>query len=148
MTTLTRHHSAPVDFGDWMKRLFDDRLVPDRFFAPITDKDTLSVEEFVDGGALVVRAEMPGIDPEKDVEISIHDGLLHIRAERRESSEHEDKSGFRSEFHYGMFERILPLPAGAGDDDVKATYKDGILEIRLPQPKQAQAAKVPVTRLP
>jgi HSP20 family protein len=145
MTTIMRRHPATLDFSDWMNRLFDDRLLPDRFF---TDKDALRVEEFVDDGALVVRAEMAGIDPDKDVEISIHDGLLHIRAERRASSEHKDKTGFRSEFQYGMFERTLPLPAGITGDDVKATYKDGILEVRMPQPKEGQPATVPVTRLP
>jgi HSP20 family protein len=148
MTTIMRRHPASVDFSDWMSRLFDDRLLPERFFLPGTDKDALRVEEFVDDGTLVVRAEMAGIDPDKDVEISVHDGLLHIRAERRASSEHKDTSGFRSEFQYGMFERTLPLPAGVGGDDVKATYKDGILEVRMPQPKEGQAATVPVTRLP
>jgi HSP20 family protein len=63
----------------------------------------IRVEEYIDGGSMVVKAEMLGLDPEKDVEISIADGLLHIAAERREESEHQGKDGFRSEFRYGSF---------------------------------------------
>ena len=150
MTTIMRRHPSTIDLGDWMGRLFDDRFGPERLFmgTPFTDKDALRVEEFVDQDALVVRAEMPGIDPDKDVEISIHDGMLHLRAERRDSSEHKDKGGYRSEFHYGLFERTLPLPAGVTDADVTATYKDGILEVRMPKAKETSAATVPVTRLP
>ena len=150
MTTIATRRPTTIDFGDWISRLFDDRFLPDRFLlgTPFTDKDALRVEEFVEDDALVVRAEMPGIDPDKDVKISIHDGMLHLRAERRDSSESKDKGEYRSEFHYGMFERTLPLPAGVSDVDVKATYKDGILEVWLPKAKETPAATVPVTRLP
>lgn len=145
MTTIMKRHPSGIDLGDWMSRLFDDRL----FAMPsFTDKGALRVEEFIDDSALVVRAEIPGIDPEKDVEISIHDGLLYLKAERRDSSEHKDKDGFRSEFHYGLLERVLALPTGVTADAVTATYKDGVLEVRMPKAKEVVAATVPVTRLP
>ena len=145
MTALMRRH-APLDLSDWMSRFFDDHLLTERF--GILDKDLLRVEELADGDTLVVRAELPGIDPDKDVEISMHDGMLHIRAERRESSESKDKAEYRSEFRYGMFERTLPLPTGVTESEVKATYKDGILEVRLPRSTEARSATVPVVRLP
>ncbi|MGB8649710.1 MAG: Hsp20/alpha crystallin family protein [Mycobacteriales bacterium] len=148
MATLVRRQPAGIDFADWMSRLFDDRMLADRLGWPLGEKDLMRVEEFAEDGMLVVRAEMPGIDPEKDVEISMHDGMLHIRAERREVSEQKDKAGYRSEFRYGMFERTLPLPAGVSDTDVTATYKDGILEVRMPKAKEGQTATVPVVRLP
>lgn len=144
MTTLVRRH--PLELGDWMSRFFDDRLLPERF--GLLDKDLLRVEEVTEGETLVVRAELPGIDPDKDVEISLHDGMLHIRAERRESTETRDKSEYRSEFRYGMFERTLPLPTGVRETEVSATYKDGILEVRLPRSTDAHSATVPVVRLP
>src|SRR5579864_1168575 len=99
-----------------------------------TDWDTgyLRVEEFQDGDDLVVRAEMPGIDPDKDVEVSVSDGALHISAHREEKSETKSKDGYRSEFRYGSFARTLQLPAGMDEDTVKATYTDGVLEIRVP----------------
>jgi HSP20 family protein len=145
MTALMRRQPSGVDFTDWVGRLFDDRLFPDRHLWASAFSD-LRVEEFTDDQTLVVRAEMPGIDPDKDVEISLHDGILHIKAERREKTEHTGKDEYRSEFRYGMFERTLPLPAGVSESDVQASYKDGILEIRLPKAKDAKATTIPVTR--
>ena len=107
----------------------------------------LRVEEFVDGDDVVVRAEMPGIDPEKDVEITVSDHTLHLRAERRQESKSDEKDGFQSEFYYGSFVRTVRLPVGATEKDVKATYKDGILEVRIPvDRKKAESNKIPVQR--
>ena len=150
MIAIMRREPSHIDLRDWMTRMFDERFFPERFGlgTMFGDKDLLRVEEYVEEGSLVVRAEMPGIDPDKDVEISMHDGMLHIRAERRDVSEHKDKKEYRSEFHYGMFERTLPLPTGVAEGDVTATYKDGVLEVRMPKAKEALTATVPVTRLP
>jgi HSP20 family protein len=145
MTTLMRRR-VPLDITDWVNRIFDDRLLHDRF--GMLDREVLRVEEINEDGALVVRVEIPGIDPDKDVQISLQDGLLHIRAERRESSKMEEKEEYRTEFHYGLFERTLPLPPGVSDADVKATYKDGILEVRLPRTTEAASTTIPVVRLP
>lgn len=107
----------------------------------------MRVEQHEEGGALVVRVEMPGMDPDRDVEITVSDHRLRIRAERREESKKEDASGYRSEFRYGSFVRTIPLPAEATEDDVKASYRDGILEVRVPVDREkAQARKVPITR--
>jgi HSP20 family protein len=94
----------------------------------------MRMEEFVEGETLVVRAELPGIDPEKDVEITVDNGVLTIAAERREQKieGEEGTSGYRSEFRYGSYRRSMTLPTGATEDDVKATYTDGILEVRVP----------------
>jgi len=70
---------------------------------------------------------VPGIDPDKDVKITIDNGFLTIRAERLE----EKKEGGRSEFRYGSFIRSATLPTGADPDDVTATYGDSILEVRV-----------------
>jgi len=90
---------------------------------------------------------MTGIDPDKDVEIQVSDHTMHLRAERRQESEVEEKGGYRSEFHYGSFTRSVPLPVGATEQDVKASYKDGILEVRIPvDRKAAEAEKIPIQR--
>jgi HSP20 family protein len=119
-----------------------------RFWESDWDKPWLRVEEFVEGDVLVVRAELPGIDPEKDVDLSVVDGVLHISAEREEKSEQKEKDSYRSEFRYGSFSRNIPLPAGYSETDVKATYRDGVLEIRVPATEQPKAAavKIPVAR--
>lgn len=108
---------------------------------------SIRLEEFDEESTHVVRAEMPGIDPDKDVEISIDHGLLTVRAERRHEEKSEKKGRFHSEFSYGAFSRTVRLPAGATEDDVQATYRDGILEIRFPTAGgQATARTIPVTR--
>jgi len=118
-----------------------------RFFEPDFTGSWLRVEEFVDKDALVVKAEIPGVDPDKDVELTITEGVLHIRAERHEKSEEKTKEGFRSEFRYGSFERSLPLPLGTKDEDVKASYGDGILEIRVPMGEaKVSSTKVPISK--
>lgn len=108
-----------------------------RFLEGDLTMPTLRVEQFLDGNTLVVRAEVPGIDPEKDVDVSVADGVLHIKAEREEKSEQKTKSGYRSEFRYGSFSRNVSLPPGAREEDVTASYKDGVLEVRAPAPEQA-----------
>lgn len=101
---------------------------------PVRDTMALRVEEFVDGDTMVVRAEIPGVDPDKDVDVSVADGLLTLTAERREEKTEgeEGRPGYRSEFHYGSYSRTMTLPENVGADDIKATYKDGILELRMP----------------
>ena len=128
---------AAVDVPEPVRRFFEG------------DWDSwLRVEEYQDGDSLVVKAEVPGIDPEKDVDVSVLDNRLHIAVHREEKSEHKSKSGYRSEFRYGNFSRTVTLPSGVSQDDIHASYKDGVLEIRVPQPaEESQAArKIAVTR--
>ena len=91
---------------------------------------------------------IPGIDPERDVELTIDDGVLRISARREERLEHKDKDGFRSEFRYGTFVRSVVLPRGVDEDDIKASYKDGILEIRISggSAEHREARKIAVTK--
>lgn len=109
------------------------------------DSSWMRVEEFVEDDAMVVRAELPGLDPDKDVELSVSDGMLHIHAHREETSEHKEKDSYRSEFRYGSFTRTLALPPGTKEEDISASYKDGVLEVRAPMAKET---KPPVTRIP
>ena len=105
-------------------------------------EEVISVDEYRDGRTQVIRAELPGIDPDRDVEITVSEGMLRINAERRVEKDTEDKGYTRHELRYGRFTRTLPLPEGATDADISAAYKDGILEIRVPVPEQ-QAPKEP-----
>ena len=107
------------------------------------DRATIKVEEFTRDGRFVVRAELPGIDPEKDVDVSVTDGMLTIRAERKE--EHTEER--RSEFVYGRFVRTLTLPSGVDESAITAEYKDGILEVSVPMPEPVTApTRIAVTR--
>lgn len=122
----------------------------DRMLETPDGNSPIRVEEFVDGKTLVVRAEMPGVDPDKDVEITLADGYLNIRAQREEKEEHQDKGSYRSEFRYGSFSRSVALPEGVKEEDIKASYKDGVLEVRTPLPDSAAVSeapkKLPITR--
>jgi HSP20 family protein len=125
--------------------------LPERWGWPFEsgdDQQWLRVEEFHDDGDLVVRAELPGIDPDKDVEITTEGGVARIHAQREEKSETKDKQGYRSEFRYGEFSREITLPEGTKPEDVTASYTDGILEVRVPCPaeQKSTAAKVPISR--
>ena len=108
----------------------------------------LQIEEELTDDTMVIRAELPGIDPDKDVEITVADGVLNLRAERRYEKTEEEKGRTRSEFRYGSFTRAVGVPRELSVDDVKASYKDGILEVRFPckVPTEAEARKVPITR--
>jgi HSP20 family protein len=89
--------------------------------------EAIRVEDFVDENHYVVRAELAGIDPEKDVEVTVGGDYLTIRAERHDKTE----GGHRSEFRYGSFARSLLLPPDIDEEDVKATYRDGILTVSV-----------------
>ena len=118
-----------------------------RFFEGDWDSAALRVEEYKDGSTLVVKAEVPGINPDTDVDISVANGVLHIQAERQETTEHKDKNGYRSEFRYGSFARDIPLPSGSSDADVTAIYRDGVLEVRVPiDEKHETRSKIPISR--
>jgi len=117
-------------------------------WAELFDEDTfIRVEEVVEDGALVIRAELPGVDPDKDVELVVENGILSLHAERQEQTEDKRRHRRRSEFRYGSFSRSIALPAGATEEDVKATYENGILEVRVPvNGEKARARKVAITK--
>ncbi|MFI1411956.1 Hsp20/alpha crystallin family protein [Streptomyces sp. NPDC020707] len=91
----------------------------------------IRIEERLTDGTYVLCAELPGIDPAKDVEISVTENVLTLRAER--GDETTDKH--HTDFRYGTFARAVRLPAGARGDDATATYKDGVLTVTVPVPE-------------
>ncbi|KOU37814.1 molecular chaperone Hsp20 [Streptomyces sp. WM6378] len=88
----------------------------------------IRIEESVAEGAYTLRAELPGIAPDHEVELTVTEGVLAIRAERK--TETADKH--HTEFRYGTFARSVRLPAGAQGDETTAEYKDGVLTITVP----------------
>lgn len=107
-----------------------------RRFAP-------AIDVFRKNGELITRLELPGIDPAKDVTVTVEDGDLVIRGERKKSEEVKEKDYYRMETTYGAFERRTSLPEGVEESDVKAEYHDGLLEVHVPAPKETiEAPKV------
>jgi len=103
---------------------------------PVVDTRVMRLEDEMKDGRYVVRAEMPGVDPAKDIDITVRDGQLIIKAERTEKKDFDG----RSEFCYGSFVRTVSLPAGADEDSVEAAYDNGILTVSTPvsDPKPAE----------
>lgn len=93
------------------------------------------LETFRRGDQLVVRADLPGLRKE-DVEVEVDNGILTISGERTEQQEEQRDDYYRSERSYGRFHRALPLPEGITGEACEATFKDGVLEVTLPMPKQ------------
>jgi HSP20 family protein len=120
-------------FSDWQSLL-----------SPMTEQvQAMRIEDYVDDDAYVVRAELPGIDPDRDVEITLSDDVLRIHAERRQ----EHREGQRSEFRYGSFTRSLALPHGIEAGDIQADYDQGVLTVRMPLPQdKPEAQRIAVKR--
>lgn len=134
--------------SDIMRHVPFDVPEPFRRFLHGETGAMLRVEEFQDGPTMVVRAELPGIDPDRDVDITVSGTTLTIEARREERSEYRGKHNYRSEFQYGAFTRSIQLPQGTREADIQASYTDGILEVRIPTPDQdtSPGRKVPVSR--
>jgi HSP20 family protein len=108
--------------------------------------EPVRLDEYRDGDVLVVRADLPGVDPERDVDVTIADGRLTISGERR--LEGPDREYARRELRYGRFNRSLSLPDDARQDGTAATYRDGVLELRIPlaAPTRSEPTRITVTR--
>ena len=136
-----------------LDRMFDEwfRALPMRQFgmgAEVPGEELIRVDEYRDGDTQVIKADLPGIDPEKDVELTVTDGMLRINAQRRVEEKTEDQGYTRHELRYGSFTRTLPMPEGHNEKDITATYKDGMLEIRVPVSEQhaPEPTKIAVTK--
>lgn len=128
---------------DEVNRLFDTFLTrePTRarngsLFAPPVD-----VEETAEG--YVFRADLPGIDP-KAVKVSIAGDVLTLSGERKRDNENKQGSLHRTERVYGAFERSFTLGVPVKTDQVKAAYRDGVLEVRVPKAEDARVREIEV----
>lgn len=105
-------------------------------WAPVVD-----IEE--DNDTILVKAEIPGMKKE-DIKVSVQSNILTITGERKHESETKNKTFHRVERSYGKFSRMITLPTDVDSDKVKATYKDGILNITLPKPEAVKPKHIDV----
>jgi len=128
-------HLLP-DLRDWLDAPWAPLL-------PFGPANMFRVEDYLKDNNYVVRAELPGMDPEQDIEITVEDGTLTIHAERRE--EHQETH--RSEFRYGSFTRSVMLPDRADTEHITARYDKGILEVSVPVPEaKAEGRRIDITK--
>jgi HSP20 family protein len=99
----------------------------------------IPVEQYPDGSSYLVRLELPGIDPATDLAVCVEAGTLVVQAQRTDSA----PQGHQSEFRYGRLARHITLPPGTDARDVSATYRNGILTVRIGMtPELQQPARV------
>ncbi|HEX9097770.1 MAG TPA: Hsp20/alpha crystallin family protein [Candidatus Dormibacteraeota bacterium] len=118
-------------------------LASEKPFTPTTDV-------FAKDGDLVIHLDLPGIDPVKDVKITIEDGELVVTGERKKEEAYREADYYRVERLYGTFERHFPIPKTIDAKAVTATYTEGVLEIVLKgavlvaEAKKEEAKAIPV----
>ena len=127
MTKLPRPQ-APARFRAMFPDLADWLEAPWTGPPPFLTSQVFRLEETVRDNRYVIRAELPGLDPENDIEVTVDGRLLTIRAERRR----QDHGPNRSEFRYGSLARAVRLPARVDPADVTARYDKGVLEVSVP----------------
>jgi HSP20 family protein len=132
--------------GDWMgvhgevNRLFDSLIAGTE--SPATSwKPAVDIRE--GGEEFFVRLDLPGLDP-KDVKVSVFEDTLTVSGERRESTESKDVKWHHVERHHGTFERRFQLGQAVQGDKVSASYKNGVLEIRVPKAEQAKPREIEI----
>jgi HSP20 family protein len=144
--TLLKHMDKGVERYEWPMAPFPPMRWFDDLFGEANAAQPIKVEEFTEDGTLVVRAELPGFDPTKDVTVTVDGGVLQIVAERQTEEKDEERDFHRRELRYGSFARTLALPDGVDESAVTATAKDGILEVRVPMPPEPTIE--PARRIP
>ena len=102
-----------------------------------------ALESYVEGDKFVVRMELPGIKPQ-EIDIKVTGGVLIVKGAREQKDEARKSNFYRREIRYGSFERSMSLPEGIKAEDLKATYRDGILELTAAMPKAAAPKEVKV----
>jgi HSP20 family protein len=125
---------------DWFGRFPFDR---EGFGQPEPIASRPAIESCVEGGKFIVRTDLPGVDP-KNVDIKVVGDVLTIKGSREEKRETKKADFFRREISYGSFERSVSLPEGIKAEDLKATYRDGVLELSAPVPKEAAPKEVKI----
>lgn len=102
-----------------------------------------ALESFVNGDQLTIRVDVPGIDPES-IDVRVVGGFLTIKGSREEDQGSKNAQYYRRETRYGAFERAIQLPEGVRAEDLKATHKNGVLELTAKLPKEGASQQVKV----
>jgi HSP20 family protein len=138
MAMLSRHTSPFAELADMRERF--DRLFED-FGEPGTRKPAMDVIEGDD--ALTIRAEIPGVSPD-EIHLEVHNDVLTIRGEHEEAKEEKDQRFIRRERRATSFARSITLPPGSDPDAIEASYRNGLLEVRIPHARQDRPKEIPI----
>ena len=123
-------------FREAFSPMFGEAEVSTRSWAP-------PVDIYETENDIVLKAELPGIDP-KDVEVRVEDNTLYLKGERKYEKEVKEKNYHRVERSYGTFARSFSLPNSINADQVKAEYKDGMLTLTMPKREEAKPKTIKI----
>jgi HSP20 family protein len=126
---------------DFFDRFFADFALPSIAFEDTEWMPAFDVSET--DKELIVKGEVPGMD-KKDINITVSDGMLTIRGEKKHEKKEENEHYHRVERRYGAFSRTMRLPHEVEADKVDATYKEGVLSIRLPKSEAVEPKKIEI----
>lgn len=142
-----------MDLASWergMDRMMDDFFArrmrpwwPESLRPGAGEASLPAVDVYEERDDIVVKAELPGMD-KNDIEVNITDSELTLKGEKKKEEKIEAKDYYSCERSYGAFLRSVELPAEVQADKVKASFKDGILEVRLPKAEKAKAKEIKV----
>lgn len=125
-----------------INRLFDEKTLPttflDRGLSRVPAAELKETEN-----AIYLKLELPGIEA-KDLDLQVTENTVYLSGERKSEAKSEDKGVTKSEFHYGKFQRVIPLPALIQNTNVTADYKNGILNLTLPKAEEEKNKVVKV----
>jgi len=120
-----------------MDRLFDDVFERGPFVEPVSEEQPNRVwapacDLYETDKEIVIKVNLPGVS-KNNVEVIVTEDSITIKGQAKEETEVREKNYYRKELNYGAFQRVIPLPVAVKSDEAKATFKDGILEIRAPK---------------
>jgi len=125
-----------------INRLFEEEMLPstiiERSFAKVPAAELQETEE-----AIHLKLELPGIEA-KDLDVQVTEKAVYVSGERKSETKTEGKGLTKTEFHYGKFQRLIPLPTRIQNTNVTADYKDGILTLTLPKAEDEKKKVVKV----
>jgi len=124
---------------DEMRRMMEDFwMAPFEEFGRLSETFVPRVDVKEQDNEVIVSAELPGMD-QKDVDVEVTSDSVRISGEKKQEEEKEEKGYYRREMTYGSFERMIDLPTEVDENKAEAEFKNGVLTIKLPKSKEAQA---------
>jgi HSP20 family protein len=135
MALLMRPEPLTADFDRLFSTLFDRNQAAQRW---VPAMDLVEHEDH-----FLLRADLPGLT-EDDVSIELNDGSLTVSGERKAEHDQRERGFYRLERQYGKFSRTLTLPDGIDGEQIKASFKNGVLEVQIPKPEERKPRRIPI----
>jgi HSP20 family protein len=128
------------EMGRWMNQM---GLASQPGNGPSTSTWIPAVDVWETENDLVLSFDLPGV-PEDKIAVELDDNVLTVSGERERTERQEGDRFYRFERRFGSFTRSVTLPHGVSEDQIKAAYRDGVLEIRVPKPEEQRPKRIPI----